>query len=163
MMPPLNDEIGRQEYVIFSGDKPDLSPSTLALRRHDILTFCAHLGIDCKMVLGSYKGQPEVSFLVSRQNFDLILASGYINNQDCVLLLGPCDRQNRRPATLRGISTLEERQSRTGPGKAPAASWLTWASQCGLFQEIDPKFLMQFDQAGGWTYDPRQRRFFACQ
>ncbi len=60
------------------------------------------LNISHKVCHGSYKGEPEKSWLVNLEHFNILKAAGILTKQESVLILGPWigSVSGHRPATL---------------------------------------------------------------
>lgn len=130
---------GGNSYVIFSVDRDNLSTVELQGRRQALIARMNDRKIGYKPLVGSWEGKTEQAFIINldrlRDVWDLVKAS----EQDAVLVLGPCDARDRRPAT---IHTVAETNS----------------YYLGLFQSVTEKTAKTFP---GWTYDPSTGEFFA--
>jgi hypothetical protein len=95
-------------------------------------------GIAFKSLRGCYQGQAEDSFLVPLEEFEKV--KPWTVEQESILLLGPCDARDRRPATL-----LFEDGSK---------------HDLGLFRACTRTAALS---RASWTYDPMQNTYFIAE
>lgn len=74
------------EYVIFAIDEG-------ALALNQFVNLCISLDVRYHVLLGSYKGATEVSFLTNAENLPKLMP--LLRNQESILHLGPLYRDNR--------------------------------------------------------------------
>lgn len=116
-------------FLIFSAH-PHFEP-------HAIMSLLVDNEVAFKVMLGSYNGEREVSFLVPIEAYDLIDQAGFLYGQESILLLG------------------EPVQSEVGAGRMATVRLLETGSemQAGLFHAVDRSEALS-PEVSGWTYDP---------
>lgn len=75
---------------------------------HTVMNFMADQGIPFQVLLGSYKGQLETSFIIPHIRLEAMAVSGYVDEQESILILGAVNQNGTRPARIRFLETGEE-------------------------------------------------------
>ena len=122
--------IGGNEYVIFASDRTF----------HEVVSYMQPLGINYKVLFGFYKGEYEVSYMVRKADYNIYLQF-LTDTQECIMLVGPCDARDRRPATL------------------------LWFSD-GIFEDIGKIRSVSHEvamESDAWSYDPQMHQFFVAK
>jgi len=122
--------IGANHYVIFAVGDDYITNAALKgwLFGH---------GIGFKPLLGSYKGKTEQSYITNYENLSHLFAIGVLKGQESILVLGPCNSLDGRPASLMYLN--------------PEGNALIKRQDLGLFRSVSKTAAMAQD---GWTYDP---------
>lgn len=129
-------EHGSDSYVIFAID--DQSPAAGAHFRN----FMVAQGIGFKPLIGCYKGVTEQSYIINEKDWPRVAEIGVLQNQESILIVGPCTSRDRRPAKLDylldGVPSEDLGTMRSVPeAEAKAES--------------------------SWTYDPHLKEYFICK
>lgn len=122
--------VGGQSYFITASHRPDA-----------FLGFLQEQGIGHKKVEGRWKGLVEDAFVINMNDLKKVYASGWISQQECILVLGPCDARDRRPASLHGVKIA------------------TWSYDAGIFQQVTKEEAINSSE-DGYTFDPVQQAYF---
>lgn len=120
--------VGGNSYFITSAD----SPNNFAI-------WLATEGIGNKEVKGYWQGEPERAWVINMADLKKVYGSGWINTQECILVLGPCDARDRRPASLHGVAKR------------------TWCIECGHLYSTTREIAMGKD---GYMFDPTSGEYF---
>jgi hypothetical protein len=120
--------VGGNSYFISSSYNPT-----------GLLAFLQEHGIGHKEVRGKWRDEEERAFVINMNDLKKVYASGWISQEECILVLGPCEARDRRPASLHGVKNA------------------TWSYDAGLFYQITREEAMNAD---GWMFDPTQQAYF---
>lgn len=130
-----------KSYVIFAIDNDsDLHTVSKFMRHVDTQKAMGRMQGTIKPCVGSYKGQLEQSYIMTRQDFDrYVKASGYIDNQESILLL---------EVGHRGVTygTL-------------IFSGFEQDMPLGIMRAIPKDQAMSYD---AWTYRPELDTYYVC-
>jgi hypothetical protein len=122
---------GSERYVIFC----------VGLDQRIVMAFRAWArarGLKFKSLNGCYKGQTEDSFIINAKDFRKVAV--WTQNQESILLLGPCNARDQRPAMLLYQDGGQE--------------FLGWLRSVPANQALS---------SDAWTYDPTQDAYFVCR
>jgi len=126
------------DYVIFNQDCDDLHSVAKLIRMMDTQRALDNLGrvttpVQC---IGSYKGCLEVSWLVTREDFDKhIRNSGYVDNQESFLHV---------------------------PYNVKQPCWLEFQED-GTTERLKPMRSGKYEpDSDGWTYRPDTQMYYWC-
>ncbi len=128
--------VGQDSYCIFACNGKET----------EFLKWAQDVDLRFKKVVGKWQGKEEPAFIINTKTLDLWLnffkpsTGGWLEGQECVLVLGPCDARDKRPANLVYEDGRTEYQ--------------------GLFQSITAKEAATRDD---WMFDPSTNIHFACK
>lgn len=93
-------QTGNQEFAIFAAQPHPTE---------QVMKTLATQGIRFQVLLGSWKGEAEVSYMVQAEALPFIEANGFLDEQETVLILGAIDSTGRRPALM--VTLVDEGES----------------------------------------------------
>lgn len=102
----------------------------------------AALGIRYKVLLGSYKGVLEVSFLVTDADFEKVLSLGLVDSQESVLILHPASTPSEREAEILFLNNDNG------------------STMIGFFKAAPEHVAIAQD---GYTYDPANQQYYIIE
>lgn len=102
-------------------------------------------GIGYKPLLGSYKGKTEQSYITSYENLPKLFAVGWLAGQESVLVLGPCNTLDERPASLMFLN--------------PEGNAFIKGEDIGMFRTVSRA---KAHAQEAWTYDPSTGEYYVC-
>lgn len=109
-----------------------------------------------KPLMGQYRGQSEISFIINSENLARVADAGFLKGQESVLSLGTMDSQDRRAAKL---IFLNEHGWPADDGEGPAWADHRAEKDLGVLVSVSrEEALNNWEQ--GWTYDPDQKEYF---
>jgi hypothetical protein len=123
------------EFVIFS----TIPAKQQRLRQYLRATHDPH-GYGHKELIGCYKGEIEPAWMVNKARLDALMAEGFLDEQESILVLGHCRNGGARPAHLEFLR-----------GDEPV--------KLGFFGQDSEKGARAKD---AWTYDPQLQLYFTC-
>jgi hypothetical protein len=127
---PHSSDAGQGKYVIFSVSVWNLV---------DLVQVLSSNNIGHKKLVGCYKGKEEDSWIIKYDDFPLVFKAGLLGDQESVLILGPCDARDRRPAKLAFLNPLDN------------------SKELGKFHSVSEATAKAQD---AWTYDPGSKEYF---
>lgn len=130
-MNPVIDESDPRDrqYVVFASNATPV---------HEVMYFLLDNNIDFQVLLGSYKGERETSYIIPYDRLEEVMHSGLLNEEESILILGAMNGLGRRPATLHLLTTNEV---------FPIGQLVAAARS-----EAEPQ--------EGWSYNPTAKQFF---
>lgn len=128
-----SSSIGANAYFIFAVS------DDIAVNKA-FMGWAAANSIGLKPLLGSYKGKTEHSYIANHDNLGTIARCGWLKDQESVLILGPCNARDQRPAHLYFPKTGNQ-------------------VQLGVLQSVDRDTALASD---GWSYDPSTKTYYIC-
>lgn len=109
---------------------------------HEVMYFLANNDLQFKVLLGSYKGQRETSFIVEAEAYVLLREAGLLDEQESILFVGQLiPGQRGRSAHMLDLDTLE----------------------FTLLGNLVPVPRIIAERADGYSYDPTGDHWFTIE
>ena len=111
-----------------------------------VMTKLVEAKIAFKVLLGSYKTQRETSYLIGAEHLETIFASGLIEDEESILVLGNAQKNNKREAFL--VFNTQDDSGNSG------------IQHLGLLDVLSHE---EAATADAWSYDPTLGVYFGIR